>query len=95
MPSLDIYSRDGGKRVRDLLVSFLSTILIGASCKRPIYLISPWLSDFILFDNCFVQYGQLFRNHPTLRPYRIGSEVRKEKDARDSLVQVAFFLVQT
>ncbi|MBZ0264127.1 hypothetical protein K8I28_05620 [bacterium] len=62
MPSRDIHSRDGGKKVRDLLTSFISTILIGGRSDRYIYLISPWISDFILFDNEFGQYRELFKN---------------------------------
>jgi hypothetical protein len=61
MSSRDIHSRDGGKKVRDLLASFFSTLLLGVPCKRPMYLISPWLSDFKLLDNAFGQFKDLFR----------------------------------
>jgi len=61
MYSRDIHSRDGGKKVRDLLASFLGILLIDAKITRPIYLISPWLSDFKLLDNTFGQFKDLFR----------------------------------
>lgn len=61
MYSRDIHSRDGGKKVRDLLSSFFSILLLDGESKRPMYLISPWLSDFKLFDNAFGQYKDLFR----------------------------------
>lgn len=62
MPSLDIYSRDGGKKVRDLIVSFFSTFLMNPTPTQPFYLISPWLSDFVLFDNRFGEYRHIFRS---------------------------------
>ena len=63
MPSRDIHSRDGGKKVRDLLSSFFVTLLLGANTFRGMYLISPWLSDFKLFDNKFGQFKDLFRKY--------------------------------
>lgn len=63
MYSRDIHSRDGGKKVRDLLASFLGLLLLDTIITRPIYLISPWLSDFKLLDNTFGQFKSLFRIH--------------------------------
>ena len=60
MPSRDIHSRDGGKKVRDLLTSFFGILLLGGTSQRTIYLISPWLSDFKLLDNAFGQFKDLF-----------------------------------
>ncbi len=60
MSSRDIHSRSGGVAVRDLLSSFFSVLLLRSTTGRPIYLISPWLSDFILFDNTIRQYRDLF-----------------------------------
>ena len=77
MPSRDIHSRDGGKKVRDLLASFFGTLLLGAATERPMYLISPWLSDFKLLDNAFGQFKDLFRNQASFgeNPYILFIEV--------------------
>lgn len=61
MPSRDIHSRDGGIAVRDLLASLLSGLLLDERTQRPVYLISPWLTDFRLLDNSLGQYRDLFR----------------------------------
>ena len=66
MPSRDIYSRDGGKKVRDLLASFFGVLLLSGTNDKPMYLISPWLSDFKLMDNAFGQFKDLFRINTSL-----------------------------
>lgn len=66
MPSRDIHSRDGGKKVRDLLASFFCTLLLDGVSQRTMYLISPWLSDFKLLDNAFGQFKDLFRYQTNL-----------------------------
>lgn len=60
MSSRDIHSRSGGVTVRDLLSSFFSVLLLRGNAEQEIYLISPWLSDFILFDNTIGQFRDLF-----------------------------------
>jgi len=84
MHSRDIHSRDGGKKVRDLLASFFGTLLLDAPSNRPIYLISPWLSDFKLLDNTFGQFRDLFRNHDNFgeNSYILFSEVLIETSER-------------
>ena len=84
MPSRDIHSRDGGKKVRDLLCSFFSILLLGAESTRPIYLISPWLSDFKLLDNAFGQFKDLFRHKTNFaeQPYILFSEMLIEVSNR-------------
>jgi hypothetical protein len=64
MPSRDIHSYDGGKKVRDFLSSIFGTLLMKQDHEKPIYLISPWISDFLVFDNKFSQFRDLFRNQP-------------------------------
>ena len=80
MSSRDIHSRSGGVTVRDLLASFMSTVLINAKDGRPIYLISPWLSDFILFDNTIGQFRDLFvhQTNVTENKYALFSDVLAE-----------------
>ena len=66
MPSRDIHSRDGGKRVRDFLGSLVANLLLAKPSDNPVYLMSPWLSDFRLFENKFGQYKDLFRHNSGL-----------------------------
>lgn len=76
MPSRDVHSRDGGKKVRDLLASFFGTLLLRIEYQRPMYLISPWVSDFRLLENAFGQFKDLFRYQTNCaeRPYILFSE---------------------
>ena len=60
MSSRDIYSRDGGRKIRDLLASWFISRLIAPRSDRATYLISPWLSDFKLLDNRLGQFRDLF-----------------------------------
>ena len=84
MPCRDIHSRDGGKKVRDLLTSFFGVLLLNIATKRPMYLISPWLSDFKLMDNAFGQFKDLFRYQPNFaeNPYILFSEALIEVSYR-------------
>lgn len=85
MPSLDIHSRDGGKKAKDLLSSFMSTLLLSSNIQRPMYLISPWLSDFKLLDNAFGQFKDLFRYKTNYadNPFILFSEM---------LIEMSFYL---
>jgi hypothetical protein len=60
MGSRDIHSRDGGTKVRDFLGSLLTNLILSKNLEKPIYLISPWLSDFCLLENQFGQFRDLF-----------------------------------
>jgi hypothetical protein len=62
MASYDIWSRAGGLRVRDLLASLLAARLIDSRTGSPLYVCSPYLTDFPLFDNAFGQFSSLFRH---------------------------------
>jgi hypothetical protein len=64
MASRDIWSRAGSLQVRDLLASLLSARLLAASSASPLYVCSPYLTDFPLFDNVFGQFQPLFRSRP-------------------------------
>ena len=67
-----------------MLGSFFGTLLLGADTERPVYLISPWLSDFKLLDNTFGQFKDLFRYHTNFadNPYILFSEVLIETSDR-------------
>jgi hypothetical protein len=60
MASRDIWSKGGGEKMQDLLGSLLVTILLGDEKNSPLYLCSPYISDFRLLDNSFSQFGALF-----------------------------------
>ena len=64
MASRDIWSRAGSLQVRDLLASLLSSRLLLESDVGPLYVCSPYLTDFPVFDNAFCQFQPLFRKHP-------------------------------
>ena len=64
MASRDIWSRAGSLQVRDLLASLLSARLLADAASDPLYVCSPYLTDFPVFDNPFGQFQPLFRHRP-------------------------------
>lgn len=58
--SRDIWSHGSGQRLRDLLTSSLLTLLLMGKVDRPVYISSPWISDFVLFDNRYREFASLF-----------------------------------
>jgi len=56
----DIWSHGSGVSLRDLLQSVLATLLVGADDVRPVYFASPWISNFLLFDNYLQEFSVLF-----------------------------------
>jgi hypothetical protein len=64
MASRDIWSRAGSLQVRDLLASLLSSRLLLELDAGPLYVCSPYLTDFPVFDNAFGQFQPLFRSRP-------------------------------
>ena len=64
MASRDIWSRAGSLQVRDLLASLLSSRLLLDTSSDPLYVCSPYLTDFPVFDNAFGQFQTLFRSRP-------------------------------
>lgn len=64
MASRDLWSRAGSLQVRDLLASLLSSRLLLDSETAPLYVCSPYLTDFPVFDNAFGQFQPLFRSRP-------------------------------
>jgi hypothetical protein len=57
--SRDVWSHGSGQQLRDLLASSLSTLLLLEGEKHA-YFSSPWVSDFILFENHYGQFNALF-----------------------------------
>lgn len=58
--SRDVWSNGGGRELRDLLSSAFGTLLLIESNYQPVYLSSPWMSDFVLFENRFHEFDRLF-----------------------------------
>lgn len=58
--SRDIWSHGSGRQLRDLLASSLSTLLLMDPEEKPVYVASPWMSDFVLFENRYREYEALF-----------------------------------
>ena len=64
MASRDLWSRAGSLQVRDLLASLISARLLADNSTEPLYVCSPYLTDFPVFDNAFGQFQTLFRYRP-------------------------------
>ena len=66
MPTLDVWSNSTSTSLRDLISSALACSLLRTDWDpdRPVYICSPWITDFTLFDN---RYGQFDALVPTLR----------------------------
>jgi len=56
----DIWTHGGGWPVPDLLKSCLGSLLLQKEINNHIYIASPWITDFQLFDNRYNEYSQLF-----------------------------------
>lgn len=59
MPTLDIWSNSASWRLRGLIQSSIAFLLLVGKHSRPIYLCSPWVSDFPVFDNTNDQFSSL------------------------------------
>lgn len=58
--SRDIWSHGSGSELRDLLASSFCTLLLLEGETQPVYFSSPWMSDFVLFENRFHEFERLF-----------------------------------
>jgi hypothetical protein len=58
--SRDIWTHGGGWPLPDLLRSAFASLLLLEKSERAAYLVSPWITDFDLFDNRFRDYSALF-----------------------------------
>jgi hypothetical protein len=59
VPTLDIWSNSASWRLRGLVQSAFACLLTARQSDRPVYLCSPWISDFPVFDNAFGQFAAL------------------------------------
>ena len=59
MPTMDLWSNATNLELRQLFRSAMTTLLFLDSPSRPIYICSPWISDFVVFENRFGEFSQL------------------------------------
>jgi hypothetical protein len=61
VPTLDIWTNAASAQLRDLLSSALACVLIRSdwSSRPGVYVCSPWISDFPIFDNRYGQFDAL------------------------------------
>jgi hypothetical protein len=61
MPTLDLWTNAANWQLRTLFRSALGSLLLldQAQKNRPIFLCSPWISDFVVFDNRFRSFDAL------------------------------------
>lgn len=60
MTSRDIWSHGVGTALQDLLASCCGALLLDTCDKAPAYFSSPWMSNFVLFQNAFEEWAGLF-----------------------------------
>jgi hypothetical protein len=59
MPTMDLWSNAANLELRHLFRSAMTTLLLLNTPSRPIYICSPWISDFVLFENRFGELSHL------------------------------------
>lgn len=59
MPTMDLWSNAANLHLRQLFRSAMASLLLLDVSTRPVYLCSPWISDFTVFDNHFGEFDHL------------------------------------
>ncbi|MDH4459453.1 MAG: phospholipase D-like domain-containing protein DpdK [Nevskia sp.] len=61
MPTLDLWSNAANWQLRTLFRSAVGSFLMvdNPTKSKPVYLCSPWISDFVVFDNRFCEFDAL------------------------------------
>ena len=60
MPTMDVWSNAASSQLRDLLGSALACVLMRTDWSdQAVYLCSPWISEFPVFDNRYGQFDAL------------------------------------
>jgi hypothetical protein len=59
MPTMDLWSNAANLELRQLFRSAMASLLMLESPSRPIYICSPWISDFTVFENRFGEFSHL------------------------------------
>jgi hypothetical protein len=56
----DVWSHGSAQQLQDLLSSALLTLMLPTADSRAVYFASPWMSDFVVFNNEFRQVVAMF-----------------------------------
>ena len=74
MPTRDIWSNAANAQLRELLCSSLACVLMRTdwSSHRAVYVCSPWISDFPVFDNRYGQFDALLPRARGVSRIRLG-----------------------
>lgn len=59
MPTMDLWSNAANLELRQLFRSAMASLLLLDERTRPIYVCSPWISDFTVFENSFGEFNHL------------------------------------
>ncbi|CAN7507617.1 hypothetical protein LJR296_003374 [Cupriavidus necator] len=59
MPTMDLWSNAANLQLRQLFRSAMASLLLLDAPSRPIYVCSPWISDFTVFENRFGEFSHL------------------------------------
>ncbi len=59
MPTMDLWSNAANLELRQLFRSAIATLLLLDERSRPIYVCSPWISEFVVFENRFGEFSHL------------------------------------
>jgi hypothetical protein len=79
MPTMDLWSNSANLELRHLFRSAIASLLLLDTPSRPIYVCSPWISDFTVFENRFGEFEHLVA----------GAEERSHIRLSDCLRQLA------
>ena len=60
LSSRDIWTHGSSFPLTDVLKTCLSSLLFENLLSKELYLASPWITDFELFDNRYEDYSDLF-----------------------------------
>lgn len=82
MASRDIWSHGVGGSLQDLLASCCSSLMLSAAPAQPAYFSSPWISNFVLFQNPFSEWGGLFPNLADQVEIRFADFISRLSEAR-------------
>lgn len=59
MPTMDLWSNAANLELRLLFRSAMASLLLLDTRTQPIYVCSPWISDFTVFENRFGEFDHL------------------------------------
>ena len=82
MASRDIWSHGVGSSLLDLLASCCGTLLLASPESQPAYFSSPWMSNFVLFQNPFCEWEGIFPSAANQAEIRFAEFLEKLSETR-------------